>query len=171
MVFQGVNGFKMQSFIDSTQAEHNRNEQGLIFDAEGVTLVGQFNDEFSAYRARREWQKVLKTYFLLESERDYDMSLVTDKEAEYNVLSCYFTSACGRYAFWRLINDQAPEAEQKLFETNPIHNKSQGGIVNSIWPNRTKAPKSPWVLDTSEEEEKPGVIVKMFSDISKLFRS
>ncbi|MCB0360906.1 MAG: hypothetical protein KDD44_14760, partial [Bdellovibrionales bacterium] len=33
---------------------------------------------------------------------------------------CFFISACGRYAFWRLINDQAPEAEDKLRATNPV---------------------------------------------------
>lgn len=87
---------------------------GLIFDAEGVTLIARCNDELSAYRAKKNWVLVLKSYFLLELERDYELSVLASPEQGYFTVSCFFISACGRYAFWRLINDQAPEAELKL---------------------------------------------------------
>lgn len=89
-------------------------KSGLIFDAEGVTLIARCNDELSAYRAKKNWVLVLKSYFLLELERDYELSVLASPEHGYFTVSCFFISACGRYAFWRLINDQAPEAELKL---------------------------------------------------------
>lgn len=118
------------SFSDLTVT---KGEQGLIFDAEGVTLVGRFGDELSAYRARKQWRDVLKTYFLLEEQRDYEMSVMSSPENRYNLLSCFFTSACGRYAFWRLINDQAPEAEEKLSQANLVPAGGSKRFMSSIW--------------------------------------
>ena len=91
-----------------------KSRRGLIFDSEGVNLTGQFNDELGVYRARKLWVQTLNNYFLLERERDYDMEIVVDAERGSWKLNCTFLSACGRYAFWRLINHQAPEAELRL---------------------------------------------------------
>ncbi|MCB0325707.1 MAG: hypothetical protein KDD69_19130 [Bdellovibrionales bacterium] len=92
----------------------SKQKAGLIYDADGVTLLGKYADELSAHRAKRQWAEVLSSYFLLEKERDYDMWVVSDIGNGYFVRSCCFVSACWRYAFWRLINHQAPEAEQRL---------------------------------------------------------
>ena len=60
------------------------------------------------------WQAILASHFLLEPDRDYELRTHCSLDDEQFVLSCSFLSACGRYAFWRLVNRQAPEAEQKL---------------------------------------------------------
>ncbi len=91
-----------------------KHKTGLIFDADAVTLLGKYSDELSAHRAKKKWIEVFNTYFLLDSERDYEMQVHSSLSDMSFVIHCSFTSACGRYAFWRLINHQAPEAEAKL---------------------------------------------------------
>jgi len=103
--------------LDSGISELNlaQTRSGLVFDADATALVGSFADELGCYRARRSWVEVLNNYFLLERDRDYKLEVISDGEltGEY-VLSCNFISACGRYAFWRLINNQAIDAERDL---------------------------------------------------------
>ena len=89
-------------------------KNGLIFDAEGVCLFGKYENELMAWRAKKEWIEVLHDYFLLEPERDYSIKVVSDIDTLTFCVKSNFSSACGRYAFWRLINHQAPEAEKKL---------------------------------------------------------
>lgn len=93
-------------------------KEGLLFDTNSVMLLGAFLNEIAAYRTRRTWVNVLNTYFLLEKDRDYSISIITPKDENHFLLNCSFTSACGRYAFWRLINHQAPEAQEKLSVTD-----------------------------------------------------
>jgi len=90
---------------------------GLIYDADTVTLIGKYTDELSCHRARKNWVELFSNYFLLEANRDYDILVESDLDGGIFIINCIFTSACGRYAFWRLVNQQAPEAEQKLGET------------------------------------------------------
>lgn len=108
-----------------------KSRRGLIFDADGVNLTGQFNDEIGVYRARKLWVQTLNNYFLLERERDYDMEIVANSEQGNWKLNCTFNSACGRYAFWRLINHQAPEAELRL--SGASYNQAAGGEVAPLW--------------------------------------
>lgn len=117
---------------------------GLLFDAEGITLISRFSDELSAYRARRQWVDILGSYFLLEKGRDFEMSVLANPESEYFVLNCFFTSACGRYAFWRLINEQAPEAESKL----SAHSGSlkRPGYFSTLFGSLSDAKPMPAVL-------------------------
>ena len=93
-----------------------KHKEGLIYDADGVVIAGKYHDEISAYRSKRHWIEVLSTYFLLEENRDYEIWVTSSLEDRYFVVGCCFVSACGRYAFWRLVNQQAPEAEAKLSE-------------------------------------------------------
>lgn len=86
----------------------------LIYDTDSIALIGQYKDELSAYRARRKWTETLSNYFLLENEKDFSLKIVPSQTSSYFLLECLFSSACGRYAFWRLINYQAPEAEDEL---------------------------------------------------------
>src|SRR5438552_3022420 len=81
------------------------------FDSEAVTLQGQYGDELSLHRAKRKWTSILEINFLLESEYDYFIQHESKLDAQKFALQCRFTTACGRYAFWRLTNDQAPEAQ------------------------------------------------------------
>lgn len=122
--------------------------QRLIYDTDGVTLIGHYTDEVSAYRARRSWIEVLSNYFLLESTRDYEMSVRYSNETQFFVLTCSFSSACGRYAFWRLINHQAPEAEEKL--SNGL-NKPPKAIFSSFLGSSVSTSSSPWVISAKNK--------------------
>ena len=90
---------------------------GLIYDADTITLIGKYKDELSCHRARKNWIELFSNYFLLEPARDYKIVVESNLNSNIFIINCIFTSACGRYAFWRLVNQQAPEAEQKLGET------------------------------------------------------
>jgi len=104
-----INQTSSEKSIDFTQYKN-----GLIFDADGVNLFGKYQDEMSAWRGKKEWIEVLHDYFLLEPQRDYEINVISNLNNLTFCLKCNFTSACGRYAFWRLINHQAAEAEKKL---------------------------------------------------------
>jgi hypothetical protein len=91
----------------------------IRFDPERVVLQGVYRDQLSAYRARKIWVETLSSNFLLDSGHDYEISVESRVKDGQFFLNCSFTSACGRYAFWRLTNEQAPEA-QYLIETAHI---------------------------------------------------
>ena len=92
---------------------------GVFFDPEQVILYGEYSDEISAYRARRVWVEALEMNFFLDPSFDFELVMAApDADGPY-LLSCDFHSACARYAFWRLTNSQAPEA-QYLIETAHI---------------------------------------------------
>lgn len=103
--------------VGTINREFQKQREGLIYDADSVVLAGKYGDELSAHRARKHWVEVLNNYFLLEQERDYEIWVTSSLQENYFVISCCFVSACGRYAFWRLVNQQAPEAEAKLGAT------------------------------------------------------
>ena len=94
-----------------------------------------------------------------------------NSESKYFVLNCYFTSACGRYAFWRLINNQAPEAESKLSE---LGNYSPGrrkpnGTTATVWV----APQvNSWVMNPRRREPAhvKGIIPSVLGYFSKLLK-
>lgn len=92
---------------------------GVRFDPNSVTLEGLYGDEVSAYRAKKTWLETLKASFLLEPGHDFELSVAHDEGAERYILACAFKTACARYAFWRLTNHQAPEAQYQI-ETGHI---------------------------------------------------
>jgi len=94
-------------------------QEGLSFDPEEVILEGIYRDEISAYRARRVWREALESNFLLELNRDFKLNVAFEDEKDVFKLRCDFGTACGRYAFWRLTHNQAPET-QYLLETGHI---------------------------------------------------
>jgi hypothetical protein len=112
-------------------------KEGLIYDADSVILAGKHADELSAHRARREWRSILSSFFLLDEGRDYELWVRSDASARYFVVHCCFVSACGRYAFWRLVNQQAPEAEARLGES--LKNPASKRLMQN---NRHVAPLS-----------------------------
>lgn len=95
------------------------NPVSVLFDSEKVTLEGHYEDELSVFRARRVWTEVLETNFLLEKGDDFKLLATSSLQQGEFVLTCSFSTACGRYAFWRLVNSQAPES-QYLIETAHI---------------------------------------------------
>lgn len=123
--------------------EVEQGKPGLIFDADSVTLLGKFTDEFSAHRAKKQWMGVFAHHFLLERSRDYDMEVGNVEGTGYYYLRSTFESACGRYAFWRLVNHQAMEAEQKLQSPNMVNKKVARFLLGSVW---NVGNGGPWVM-------------------------
>ena len=132
----------------SSELERRTNNSGLVFDADGVAVIAKYRDELAAYRARRRWVDVLHRYFLLEKARDYELSILAVAENNYFVLNCFFISACGRYAFWRLVNEQAPEAEHQLAQTCL---GNQLGSVDSAAEEVFLDRSVPWVLGSHDQ--------------------
>lgn len=91
----------------------------VSFDPHAVVLRGVYQDELSAHRARKVWRSTLSVNFLLDEGEDITLIVHSDLERGEFQLTCNFLSACARYSFWRLTNDQAPEA-QYLIETAHI---------------------------------------------------
>ena len=89
---------------------------GIWYDPERIVLEGAYSDQITAYRARRRWISTLETNFLLEERHDFRVKVVNDEERNSFRVRCDFLTACGRYAFWRLTHNQAPEV-QYLIET------------------------------------------------------
>ena len=88
----------------------------ILFDKDAITLFARYHDELSAHRAKRIWIETYESHFLLEEDGDYRLE-VAKEESElevFFVLRCKFISACARYAFWRITNQQAPEAQYVL---------------------------------------------------------
>ena len=136
----------MGLIFDSLNSDLGTTKRGLTYDADGITLIDHYSDELAAYRSRRSWIDVLHSHFLLERDRDYEIWVTpTDDETGY-LLSCCFVSACGRYAFWRLINHQAPEAESKLTENAGA---SKSG-VRGFFSGTHKKPR--WVDSAVEDQ-------------------
>jgi len=129
----------MDSYANSEPKGSFQGEEACItYDVDTIGIVGKFNDEMAAYRGRRKWVEILGNHFLLESERDYQLA-ITVTEHGYS-LTCELNSACGRYAFWRLINHQAPEAERKLInagyplsESEKLGNDYNSDLRNIPW--------------------------------------
>lgn len=104
---------------------------GLWYDAERLLLEGIYLDEVSAYRARRSWIKAFEMNFLLEDIHDFRVKVAFDSEDCRYRVQCNFTSACGRYAFWRLTHHQAPEVQFAL-ETAHLPHVTSMRFVDSI---------------------------------------
>lgn len=95
--------------------------EGVSFDPDHITLEGVYTDQLSAYRAKKVWMETLETNFLLEKGHDFTLTILSKVDEHRFVLRCEFLTACARYAFWRLTNHQAPEA-QYIIETAHIPN-------------------------------------------------
>ena len=91
----------------------------ICFDPERILLEGIYSDQLSAYRARRHWVEAFETHFFLDTDNDFKMSVDPGLTPGSYRLRCEFTSACGRYAFWRLTHNQAPEV-QHVVETGHL---------------------------------------------------
>ena len=89
---------------------------GLWYDSDRLVLSGVYLDEVTAYRARKRWIEALEKNFLLEERHDFTIKVRSAHAGKHFKVRCDFLTACGRYAFWRLTNHQAPEV-QFLLET------------------------------------------------------
>lgn len=154
------------SIYQNTSSNENTAKAGqrLTYDAEGVSLIGKYADEISAHRAKRVWKNVLGNSFLLDEGRDYELWITGSISEQNFVVSCSFLSACGRYAFWRLINEQAPDAEMKLRGESPQDKKMPAFYTES---NEEKAP---WILRLSDELENVETNKGLLQKILRLFQ-
>jgi len=82
----------------------------VSFDLDKIVLQGMYADELSAYRAKKTWSRTLETSFLLDLDFDFKVIVEHSNSSFYSV-KCDFSTACGRYAFWRLTHNQAPEIQ------------------------------------------------------------
>lgn len=133
---------------------------GITFNAEGVSLIAQFEDELSAYRAKKNWVTTLHTSFLLQRDKDYELEIKGSVEEGSFSAQCKFTSPCGRYAFWRLINQQAPETERKLARiANPNLDTTSPSVLGKLKEKLTPVTPPSNVL----EEPRRGFFGRIFS--------
>lgn len=94
---------------------HDFSSTGEVqFDPERLTIIGLYSDELSAQRAKKGWKAALTQGFLLDPQDDLGFATLHDPNHNSYILRCQFESACARYAFWRLINSQAPEAQYAI---------------------------------------------------------
>lgn len=107
----------------------------VTFNSERLCLEGIYADELSAYRAKRAWRDTLTSLFLLEQHDDFELLVDQTPDALFRV-ECQFLTACARYAFWRLTNQQAPEA-QYMIETAHIPNSSSRPLEMMAAPDLT----------------------------------
>lgn len=144
----------------------------LTYDADNVTLVGRYVDELTAYRFRREWVDILAGYFLLERERDYDIAIDCEENSKKEtvfLLKATFNSACGRYAFWRLINRQAPDAEQLLGGRSGKTTDTNDSIFNTFL-SKNEDLDYPWFMDDHMERKSwcSNLLSSAFNKINRL---
>lgn len=133
---------------------------GLWYDAEKLILEGIYLDELSAYRARRSWIKTFEMNFLLEEIHDFKVRVVCDDEEGRYHVQCTFTSACGRYAFWRLTHHQAPEVQFTL-ETAHLPHVNSMRFIEPTLESECDALVPPSFVEVAVDEEPQG---KSFSD-------
>jgi len=100
-------------------------EPCVSFDPEHVRLEGVYGDQLSAYRAKRGWIDALEKCFLLDLSHDFNIAVVSSYADNRFILRCEFVTACARYAFWRLTNHQAPEAQYSIETAHVARGASQ----------------------------------------------
>ncbi len=152
-------------------------QNGVRFDSEAVTLFGIYKDELSLFRAKKSWTEILESNFLLEPSYDYTLNKIARLSENSFILQCSFLTACGRYAFWRLTNDQAPEA-QYLIETAHIPSSDFASDMFISAPDLTplyQQDSPPKESYDCESEIKESIVVidklkNMFENITKLFK-
>jgi hypothetical protein len=108
---------------------------GLWYDPDRLIIEGVYCDEVTAYRARRRWIEALKMHFLLEEGLDFALRVKLLRGERHFKVQCSFSSACGRYAFWRLTHHQALEV-QCILETahlpRPLCSLSVDTLIDEI---------------------------------------
>ena len=134
------------STVPTNLPGHNLPEPGVCFDPEEAILEGVYIDELSAYRAKKGWVKALEVNFLLEDKHDFSIKVIAGTDSKRFQLKCEFESACGRYAFWRLTHNQAPEA-QYVIETAhiPDSEKSRDALMGA--PDLRSSQYAPSILE------------------------
>lgn len=152
---------------EATEIIRQNRVDGVAYDADSVTLEGSYSDEFSLHRAKKVWKQIFEGSFLLDYRTDFELRSQKNLESGEFVLICSFGSACGRYAFWRLINHQSPEA-QYLIETAHIPTgesrhedflrapdlRPMSQVEQSVNNNQTSASLVQWLVNVLAKKDK-----------------
>lgn len=93
----------------------------ISYAQETFEIVGEYKDEVSLYRAKKFWKMAFADIFLLENNHDFKFKIKKDRTSSKFTLTCEFITACGRYAFWRINNNQNPEVKC-VIETSHLPN-------------------------------------------------
>lgn len=110
----------------------NAERSAVSFDPAGIVLKGRYFDELSAYRARKIWAETLEANFLLDRDHDFSLAIIHDSIRDLFELHCNFHTACARYAFWRLTNNQAPEAQYQIETAHiPVSERLQDAFMRA----------------------------------------
>ena len=142
---------------------------GLWYDAERLILEGIYLDEVSAYRAKKSWIKSFELNFLLEEIHDFKVKVGFEPDSARYHVQCTFTSACGRYAFWRLTHHQAPEVQFAL-ETAHLPHITVGNIPEAIIDTAQFDPPAQILLSKSDRETFREVCREVFALIHRKAR-
>jgi hypothetical protein len=123
---------------------------GLCYDPERLIVEGIYQDEVTAYRARKRWIETLRHNFLLEDAHDFVMKVKRVSGGRYFRVRCDFITACGRYAFWRLTHHQAPEVQMVLETAHLPHCNSN---LKPEWLSQDQDDSECYELDAGGEPE------------------
>ena len=154
--------------LELTRARQITPKSTLSYDTESVRLIASFGDEVTAYRARRHWMTVFAEHFMLEQEKDYQLKVnsVSSEERTAWQVTCSFHSACGRYAFWRLINKQAPEAETRIGVRSSKRQDQNKKLIAAAMKAGSK--EQEWVIRCNERKSFSEILNQAIRKISCL---
>lgn len=120
-------------------------QSGVCFDPDAICLMGIYSNELSVFRARRRWTDILESSFSLKIKDDFLLETISELDSGEFRLMCRFNSPCGRYAFWRLTNAQAPEAQYEI-ETAHIPDCPSKNIEMVLAPDLQSILDTPLVI-------------------------
>jgi len=142
---EDLNKAQLVDFIDYSQPGI-----AIQFCLDTTSLTGFYSDELACYRARRVWKTVFERTFLLKSECDFIMETESSEEGQPFSLRCFFNSPSGRYALWRLANDQAPESQYTIETAHVPDSEAMHEQLISA-PDLVAAGSSPTILHAPDE--------------------
>lgn len=139
------------------------------FDPETNALAGVYTDELSVHRAKRGWREVLEEHFILEFGHDFTLEIVEDPNTRRYLMRCEFVSACGKSAFWRITNHQAPET-QCIIETAhiPISDSLFEALVAA--PDMRPLEAEEPIIPGWREVQRTGRFDRLFAQIRRIWR-
>ncbi len=138
----------------------------ISYDLTLYTITGTYDDEISLFRAKKFWAQAFNDVFLLEKKYDFNFKL--KKDLNKFQLICSFVSACGRYAFWRINNNQNPEVKYLIEISHmPFIFQNYDEIING-YPNFKNSSEQD-ILGEVEEKTKniSDILKKIISKICK----
>lgn len=102
---------------------------GVFFDSDTFVLQGYYEFELAQRRALKNWTQAIEDCLLLTNQSDFKVSYCNDLNSFR--ISCEFVSATGKYAFWKLINGQAPDAQYQIEIAHIPNGKQNRDLVVS----------------------------------------